>query len=349
MKWGVLQYCVIRPITTLAAVILDYAGYYCEASWSPIYAHIWIVIIISISVTIAMYCLIQLYMPVAEELKPHRPILKLFSVKAVVFLTFWQATLLAGLSMLGVVKGVSRFPFRDLFSSHRNLQTRYMTAEDINIGIGAILECFEMMYAGRIPSLLFVLTAGAIGSSRSSISRPSPTYRTAPFTTPIPKTWRPHVHHDSAHLVMPSTSARPSGKYGSELYTCWIRCEAGNPGTTLERGAMHIMKKPLDKLDPRSTKLLVARMAKHQQGMGPRGAATRNRHRPRRLRSVRKWRWTFQAKGSGWGLGMIMGMVWAISGGRGATPYLCRLRRNSRCAATPLVSPGLLFPWVFTT
>ncbi|KAF5325855.1 hypothetical protein D9611_000018 [Ephemerocybe angulata] len=128
MKWGVLQYCVIRPVTALAAVILDYSGHYCEASWSPVWGHVWIVIIISISVTIAMYCLIQLYIPVAGELKPHRPILKLFSVKAVVFLTFWQATLLSALSMLGVVKGTS-----------------YMTAEDINIGIGAILECFEMM------------------------------------------------------------------------------------------------------------------------------------------------------------------------------------------------------------
>jgi hypothetical protein len=39
--------------------------------------------IISISVTIAMYCLVQLYVCVAAELAPHRPVLKLFSVKAV--------------------------------------------------------------------------------------------------------------------------------------------------------------------------------------------------------------------------------------------------------------------------
>jgi hypothetical protein len=143
MKWGVLQYCVIRPVTALASVILDYAGYYCESSWSPVYAHVWIVVIISISVTIAMYCLLQLYMPVSKELKPHRPILKLSSVKAVVFLTFWQATLLAALSMLGVVKGVRIISI--IVPYLNGTQTRYMTAEDINIGIGAILECFEMM------------------------------------------------------------------------------------------------------------------------------------------------------------------------------------------------------------
>jgi len=40
MKWGVLQYCVIRPTTTLAAVILNYMGLYCEDSWSPGWGHV---------------------------------------------------------------------------------------------------------------------------------------------------------------------------------------------------------------------------------------------------------------------------------------------------------------------
>jgi len=75
-----------------------------------------------------MYCLIQLYVSVSDRLKPYKPLLKLFSVKAVVFLTFWQATLLSGLSLIGVVK-----------------DTEYMTADDINIGIGALAETFEMM------------------------------------------------------------------------------------------------------------------------------------------------------------------------------------------------------------
>jgi hypothetical protein len=59
MKWAVLQYCVIRPVyvnlstghsqvaqvvvrTTLAAVILDYAGLYCEASLSPRWGHLYV-------------------------------------------------------------------------------------------------------------------------------------------------------------------------------------------------------------------------------------------------------------------------------------------------------------------
>ncbi|KAF5322163.1 hypothetical protein D9619_001707 [Psilocybe cf. subviscida] len=133
MKWGVLQYCVIRPTSTLAAVILDYIGLYCESSWGLGWGHIYITILMSLSVTVAMYCLIQLYVPVAKELTPHKPLLKLFSIKAVVFLTFWQATFLSVLSMFGIVK-----------------DTTYMTAEDVNIGIGAVAECFEMMLFGFI-------------------------------------------------------------------------------------------------------------------------------------------------------------------------------------------------------
>ncbi|ESK98170.1 duf300 domain-containing protein [Moniliophthora roreri MCA 2997] len=127
-KWGVLQYCVLRPTTTFAAIILDYIGLYCESSWGPGWGHIYIIVIVSVSVTIAMYCLIQLYVSASTYLAPQKPLLKLFAIKAVVFLTFWQATFLSVLSMFGVVK-----------------DTRYMTAEDINIGIGALLETFEMM------------------------------------------------------------------------------------------------------------------------------------------------------------------------------------------------------------
>ncbi|KAI1793466.1 DUF300-domain-containing protein [Ganoderma leucocontextum] len=127
MKWGVLQYCVVRPGTTLAAVILEYLGLYCEDSWSLGWGHIYITLVVSVSVSIAMYCLIQVYMVVKVELAPHRPLMKLFAIKAVVFLTFWQATGLSLLTLFGLVKN-----------------TPYMTANNINIGIGALLETFEM-------------------------------------------------------------------------------------------------------------------------------------------------------------------------------------------------------------
>ncbi|KZV63504.1 DUF300-domain-containing protein, partial [Peniophora sp. CONT] len=127
MKWTVLQYIIVRPLCTLAAVALNYMGLYCEESWSPVWGYVWITVIVSISVSVAMYCLVQLYLCVSPRLAPHHPILKLFSIKAVVFLTFWQASFLSVLATFNAIK-----------------DTPYMTAEDIDVGWGAILETFEM-------------------------------------------------------------------------------------------------------------------------------------------------------------------------------------------------------------
>ncbi|KAG8874754.1 hypothetical protein FRB98_008242 [Tulasnella sp. 332] len=128
MKWGILQYAFLRPACTIVALVLNVFGLYCEDSWSPAFGQVYITVILSISVSVAMYCLIQLYVPIADHLKPYHPLLKFLAIKSVVFLTFWQSTLLAVLAMFGAVK-----------------DTEYMTAAEINIGFAALLETFEMM------------------------------------------------------------------------------------------------------------------------------------------------------------------------------------------------------------
>lgn len=127
MKWGILQYCIIRPGTTIAAVVLDFIGLYCEDSWSFRWGHVYITVLVSLSVTVAMYCLLQFYATLASELAPHRPLLKFLSIKSVVFLTFWQVTLLSVLATFGLMKG-----------------TPTMTSDAIQNGIATILETIEM-------------------------------------------------------------------------------------------------------------------------------------------------------------------------------------------------------------
>ncbi|KAF9784455.1 hypothetical protein BJ322DRAFT_1021205 [Thelephora terrestris] len=99
-----------------------YVGLYCEASLSPGWGHLSVscidlvdeTVIIDFldyrdrldTVTIAVYCLIQLCLVVSEQLKPLQPMPKLFSLKAVVFLTFWQAAGLSFLVTLGLIKDV---------------------------------------------------------------------------------------------------------------------------------------------------------------------------------------------------------------------------------------------------
>lgn len=133
MKICVLQYAIIRPLCTFIAVGTQYFGYYCLQSWMPWFTHVWCSLFISISVTVAMYCLIQLYMPVRKLVDPYKPILKFLSIKTIVFLTFWQDTFLSFLVSFNVIKA-----------------TEYFTAEQIQTGINALLQCFWMLLFGFI-------------------------------------------------------------------------------------------------------------------------------------------------------------------------------------------------------
>lgn len=80
MRVLVGQYVIVRPLTTLASVIAEYTGYYCLASWSPKFVHVWSSGAITISVTVAMYVVLQLYVALKQDLGPYSPALKVSSL-----------------------------------------------------------------------------------------------------------------------------------------------------------------------------------------------------------------------------------------------------------------------------
>lgn len=87
---GVFQYCFIRVLFTIVAVLAEYFDVYCEDSLSPIYAHVWVQVFEAVSVTIAMFCLVQFYIQLKDDLSEHRPFLKVLCIKLVIFFSFWQ-------------------------------------------------------------------------------------------------------------------------------------------------------------------------------------------------------------------------------------------------------------------
>lgn len=133
MKICILQYAILQPICTLVAVGLQYYGLYCLESWEPYFGHVWLSLIVAISITIAMYCIIQIYLPIRKELEPYKPVLKFLAIKAIVFLTFWQNSFLSVLIYFNFIK-----------------QTKYFTTADIQVGINALLITFEMMIFGFV-------------------------------------------------------------------------------------------------------------------------------------------------------------------------------------------------------
>ncbi|KAJ5543822.1 hypothetical protein N7494_005101 [Penicillium frequentans] len=111
---GVFQYCLMRVLMTFVAVATQATGRYCEETLSPAFAYIWVVVIESVGVIIAMFCLIQFYIQIKDGIKKHRPFLKILAIKLVIFLSFWQSEVISLLMSSGIVKGSKKVNTIDL-------------------------------------------------------------------------------------------------------------------------------------------------------------------------------------------------------------------------------------------
>ncbi|KAG9230642.1 organic solute transporter Ostalpha-domain-containing protein [Amylocarpus encephaloides] len=124
---GVYQYCFIRVAMTVTSVVTQYFGRYCESSNSPLFSHIWVLVINATAVTIAMYCLIQFYVQLRVDLAPHSPFMKVLAIKLVIFISFWQIFTISILTSTEIAKPTAKLAYPDL-----------------KVGIPSLLLCIEM-------------------------------------------------------------------------------------------------------------------------------------------------------------------------------------------------------------
>jgi hypothetical protein len=125
---SIFQYCFIRPAFTVVSVIAQTQGRYCMSSKDPRYAYIWAAGFNAISVTIAMYCLIQFYVQLKDDLAPHRPFMKVLCIKLVIFFCFWQSWIISLLTAEGG-------PLK---------ATDQIAGPDLRVGVPSMLTCVEM-------------------------------------------------------------------------------------------------------------------------------------------------------------------------------------------------------------
>lgn len=76
LKFSILQYAVIEPISAIVAVVLQATGHLCTLSYSFKFGHIYLAIIDFISVTLATYMLIQFYVVVRHDIHQFKPLWK---------------------------------------------------------------------------------------------------------------------------------------------------------------------------------------------------------------------------------------------------------------------------------
>lgn len=94
-KHGILQYVVVRPLTTLLAVTSQLFDVYGEGEYDLTKTYVYLLVINNVSQITAMYCLVIFYTGYKIELSAIKPLPKFLCIKLVVFFSFFQYVVIA--------------------------------------------------------------------------------------------------------------------------------------------------------------------------------------------------------------------------------------------------------------
>jgi len=135
-KQGTLQFCIIKPLMSFIVIILQFLNLYEDGNWSPSNAYIYVTLIYNLSISVALYALFLFYFATKDLLRPYDPVLKFFTVKSVIFLSYWQGFLLVILEKMKFIEPI--------VSDDGNVHTKSGT---VSAGYQNFLICIEMFFA----------------------------------------------------------------------------------------------------------------------------------------------------------------------------------------------------------
>ncbi|VFQ61779.1 unnamed protein product [Cuscuta campestris] len=104
IKFGIVQYMIIKAFTAILAVILEAFHVYGEGQFKWNCGYPYLAVVLNFSQSWALYCLIQFYTITKFELYHINPLYKFLTFKSIVFLTWWQGLAIALLCSLGILK-----------------------------------------------------------------------------------------------------------------------------------------------------------------------------------------------------------------------------------------------------
>ncbi|VVT56716.1 uncharacterized protein SAPINGB_P005230 [Magnusiomyces paraingens] len=128
IKRGVLQYVWIKPVLSVAILIMRLTGTYQENYLGLRSGYMWIGIIYNISISMSLYSLALFWYCLFQDLQPFDPFPKFLCVKVIIFFSYWQGVLLSILVWLGIIHDVG-----------------YYTPNNIATAIQHALMCTEML------------------------------------------------------------------------------------------------------------------------------------------------------------------------------------------------------------
>lgn len=105
VKFGIVQYMIIKTLSAILAVVLESFGVYGEGEFKWYYGYPYLAVVLNFSQSWALYCLVQFYTVTKDVLEPIKPLAKFLVFKSIVFLTWWQGVAIAVLYSFGIFKG----------------------------------------------------------------------------------------------------------------------------------------------------------------------------------------------------------------------------------------------------
>lgn len=103
VKFGLVQYMILKTLSSFLALLLEVFGVYGEGEFKWYYGYPYITVVINFSQMWALYCLVQFYNVTHHRLVPIHPLAKFISFKAIVFATWWQGVGIAMVCYFGIL------------------------------------------------------------------------------------------------------------------------------------------------------------------------------------------------------------------------------------------------------
>ena len=94
---------LIKPITSILAIVLDRYDLFCDGTMNLHCGFPWLAFLNNLSVSLSLYFLVLFYKATEERLAPFSPFYKFVTVKAILFFSFWQSCLFQILSSMDVI------------------------------------------------------------------------------------------------------------------------------------------------------------------------------------------------------------------------------------------------------
>lgn len=159
-KLGVLQYVILKFVSSIFVMVLEIYGLYKEGDFTPKGGYLYICILTNTSQCWALYCLIFFYYATKNELGPIRPVGKFLSVKALVFFTWWQSVGISILYNMGFIPHytMSTTTGKDGAGVGDGAEGSVVddwSSEDVAKGLQDYLICIEMFIGAIVHTFVF--------------------------------------------------------------------------------------------------------------------------------------------------------------------------------------------------